>query len=175
MRKRNKVKQLQRTDSHRKSMLNNLVTSLIYHEQIKSTVAKIKAARSQAEKLITRAKKNLNEEAEEASKVSNIRIASKVIKQKEILHKLFHDIASRYKERNGGYTRIIRLGKRDSDKSEMAMLELVERKELVELKEERKAFRESVKGSQKTKAAKSEEKTTSKKIEKKSDTKKKEK
>ena len=65
MRKRNKVKQLQRTDSHRKSMLNNLVTSLIYHEQIKSTVAKIKAARSQAEKLITRAKKNLNEEAEE--------------------------------------------------------------------------------------------------------------
>ncbi|MDH5720380.1 MAG: 50S ribosomal protein L17 [Spirochaetia bacterium] len=169
MRKQNKVKQLQRTSSHRKAMLNNIVTSLIYHEQIKSTTAKVKAARSQAEKLITRAKKNLNEEADDAVKVGNIRLVSKVIKQKEILHKLFNDVAHRYKDRNGGYTRIIKLGKRDSDKSEMALLELVEKKDLVELKEERKAIRESRKSPKKKPEKKAEDKTSAKKTEKKKD------
>ncbi|MDH5716320.1 MAG: 50S ribosomal protein L17 [Spirochaetia bacterium] len=160
MRKRNKVKQLHRTSSHRKAMLNNMVTSLFFHEQIKSTVAKVKAARSFAEKLITRAKKNTIDQISNEDKIHNIRQIEKFIKQKEVIHKLVNDIGPRNKDRNGGYTRIIRLGKRSSDSSEMALLQLVDKKDLVELKEERKALREGLKKSKK-------EKTTVKETDKK--------
>lgn len=158
MRKRNKVAQLNKTSSHRKAMLSNIVTSLLYHERIQSTTAKAKAAGQLAERLITRAKKNTAAEVTEAQKIHNIRMAAKVVKDKEVLNKLFNDIALRNTERKGGYTRVIKIGKRVSDASEMAMVELVERKELAQLKDERKDKRaEMKKGSKKKKVEKSED------------------
>ncbi|RME89170.1 MAG: 50S ribosomal protein L17 [Candidatus Hydrogenedentota bacterium] len=146
MRKSNKVKQLNRKAEHRNAMLNNMATSLLYHERIETTVAKAKALRPRVEKLITKAKHNLSLE-DEAKKLANIRLVARFIQDKEVLHKLFTDIADRFKERPGGYTRIIRIGRRQSDSSEMAIIELVERKELAQLKEERKKLREERKKS----------------------------
>lgn len=140
MRKSNKTKQLQRKAEHRNAMLNNMIQSLLYHERIESTVAKTKALRPRVEKLITRAKNSLEKE-DKGAQVADIRLVAKFVKDKEILHKLFHDIAQRYKERPGGYTRIIRTGRRASDNSEMAIIELVEKKDLAQLKEERKIIR----------------------------------
>lgn len=137
MRKQNKVKQLQRTHSHRKAMLNNMVTSLLFHEQIQSTVAKAKVARQITEKLITRAKRNLDEATDVATKIHNIRIVNRYVKDQEVLNKLFNEIAPRFQERNGGYTRVLRIGRRKSDASEMAVVELVERKDKAQLKEEK--------------------------------------
>lgn len=145
MRKGVKVKQLNREVSHRKLMLKNLVADLLYHEQIQSTVARAKVTRQIAEKLITRARKNLLEGASEAQKLHNVRQAARIVRDKEVLHKLFNDIAYRYQTRNGGYTRVLKSGRRKSDAAEMAIVELVEKKELVQLKDERKAFRESLK------------------------------
>ena len=155
MRKRNKVSQLQRGSAHRKAMVANLVTSFLYHESIESTVAKVKATRIVAEKLITKAKKG----AEADSSLHHIRSAATVISDKEVLNKLFKDIAPRNKERNGGYTRVIRTGARSSDNAEMAILELVEKKELAVIKDERKALRESRKVSPKKKQPAKSEKT----------------
>ena len=147
MNKRNKVKKLNRTHEHRKAMLINMVTSLFKYERITSTTAKLKVARSLAEKLISRAKKNIGEEKAEVV-LHNKREVMKKIKDREIVVKLFEDIAGRYKERPGGYTRVIKLVNRPSDNSEMAILELVDRKTREELSEE--------------KASKREEKTTAK-------------
>ena len=141
MRKRNKVHQLHRPKAHRQALLRNMVKSFFFHEQIESTVSKTKALQATAEKLITRAKANLSDEADQARKIHNIRLVERVIKDREILHKLFDDITPRYKERQGGYTRIIKLGRRASDNSEMAIIQLVEKKELVQIKEERKLKR----------------------------------
>ncbi len=153
MRKRNKVAQLNRSKAHRKAMMSNLVTSFLHHERIQSTTPRAKAAGQLAEKLITRAKKNAAEGVSEATKLHNLRQASKVVKDKEVLDKLFNDIAGRFSERQGGYTRVIKMGRRVSDNSEMALLELVERKELAQLKDERKDKRAEVKSSKKKKAA----------------------
>ncbi len=142
MRKRNKVKQLHRTSSHRKAMLSNMVTSLLYHERITSTAPKAKAAAQLAEKLISKAKKGMKAE-NEAQKIHQIRNAARIVKDKEVLHKLFEDIATRVENRDGGYTRIIKVGRRNTDNSEMAIAELVDRKELAEIKEDRKAVREA--------------------------------
>lgn len=139
--KGNKVKHLNKKVGHRQAMLGNLVQSLFYHENITTTLAKAKVARQMAEKLITRARENQKDSLTPAQKVHNIREAAKVITNKEILHKLFNDIAPRFATRPGGYTRILRVGRRISDASEMAMLELVERKALAQLKDERKAIR----------------------------------
>ena len=126
-------------------MLYDLARNLFFHERIRSTVAKVKEARRFAERLITRAKKNLDDSVSKEKKIHNIRLVSKHIKDKEVLFKLFNDIAPRFKERNGGYTKIIKLGVRNTDRSEMAFLELVDRKELVVLKEERKKTRQEFK------------------------------
>ncbi|GAB4441564.1 MAG: 50S ribosomal protein L17 [Turneriella sp.] len=139
--KGNKVKHLNKKVGHRQAMLGNLVQSLFYHENITTTVAKAKVARQIAEKLITRARENQNASLSAAEKVHNVREAGKIITDKEILHKLFNDIAPRFATRPGGYTRILRVGRRISDASEMAILELVERKALAQLKDERKAVR----------------------------------
>lgn len=148
MRKRNKVKHLQRPSAHRNAMLSNMITSLFFHEAIKSTTAKVKTAGKMAEKLITRAKGNLKTE-DQAKKIHNIREAGKVVRDKEVLNKLFNDIAPRVESRNGGYTRVIKVGRRTSDNSEMAILELVDKKPLAQLKEDRKKIREEVKSSKK--------------------------
>jgi len=139
--KGNKVKHLNKKVGHRQAMLGNLVQSLFYHENITTTVAKAKVARQIAEKLITRARANQNDSLSAAAKVHNLREAAKIITDKEILHKLFNDIAPRFTTRPGGYTRILRVGQRISDASEMAVLELVERKALAQLKDDRKAVR----------------------------------
>ena len=145
MRKCNKVKRLHRTREHRDAVLHNMMTDLFYHERIKSTIAKVKAVKPFAERLITRARLNLNNNISTGTKVNHIRMVGRFIKNKEVLNKLFNDIALRFKERPGGYTRVIKLGTRNSDKSEMAFIELVERKELVSLKDERKKQRSELK------------------------------
>ncbi len=129
MRKRNSVKQLGRTYSHRKALYSNMVTSLFRHERIVTTREKAKEVRRVAEKLITRAKKNLNA-TDGSSHVHNKREARKIVKDREALIKLFDVIAPRFKDRPGGYTRILLLGERRAgDAAEMAILELVEKGE----------------------------------------------
>ncbi len=117
MRHGNKIKKLSKTSSHRRAILRNLATSLFKYENIQTTVEKAKALRPYAEKIITKAKNNT---------LPAKRAVNQDIRDKLILNKLFEDLALRYKNRNGGYTRIYKLGKRISDGSEMAMIELVE-------------------------------------------------
>jgi large subunit ribosomal protein L17 len=140
MRHKNKVKQLGKTQSHRKAMFNNMVTSLFDHERIVTTKQKGKELKKISEKLITKAKNNLDySEEQEEKKLHNKREVLKVLKNRDVLKKLFEDIAPRFKERKGGYTRMYLLGQRQGDAAEMAIVELVERREPV------KAVKETVK------------------------------
>ncbi len=107
---------LGRTSSHRKAMHRNMVTSLVIHERIRTTLAKAKAVRRTAEKMVTRAG---------VDSVHNRRMIGRYIKDKAALAKLFTDVGPRFKERPGGYTRILRLGQRKSDGTEMVILEFV--------------------------------------------------
>lgn len=118
MRHRKLHAKLNRTSSHRKAMLSNMVASLIEHEKIVTTRSKAKAARSLAERMITLGKEG---------SVHSRRRAFRVIRNKEMVHKLFEEIAGRYDSRDGGYTRIIQLGNRVGDAAPMAILELVDR------------------------------------------------
>jgi large subunit ribosomal protein L17 len=117
---RHKVGQrkLNRTGSHRIAMLRNMAASLIKHEQITTGVAKAKELRPYVEKLITLAKKG---------GLSNRRLAQSRLMDDAQLAKLFDVLATRYADRNGGYTRIIKAGYRASDASPMAIIELVDR------------------------------------------------
>ena len=117
---RHKVGQrkLNRTGSHRIAMLRNMAASLIKHEQITTGVAKAKEPRPYVEKLITLAKKG---------GLSNRRLAHSRLMDDAQLAKLFDVLATRYADRNGGYTRIIKAGYRASDASPMAIIELVDR------------------------------------------------
>lgn len=117
---RHKVGQrkLNRTGSHRIAMLRNMAASLIKHEQITTGVAKAKELRPYVEKLVTLAKKG---------GLSNRRLAQSRLMDDAQLTKLFDVLAERYKDRNGGYTRIIKAGYRASDASPMAIIELVDR------------------------------------------------
>lgn len=117
---RHKVGQrkLNRTGSHRIAMLRNMAASLIKHEQITTGVAKAKELRPYVEKLITLAKKG---------GLSNRRLAQSRLMDDAQLAKLFDVLAERYKDRNGGYTRVIKAGYRASDASPMAIIELVDR------------------------------------------------
>jgi len=120
MKHRVDLKRLGRKPSHRKALCRNMVTSLFKFERIKTTKPKAKEIRRKAEKIITRAR---------VDNIHNRRIVARVITEKGILHKLFTDIAPRFVSRPGGYTRILKLGKRSGDSAEMVFLELVERKE----------------------------------------------
>jgi len=110
-------RKLNRSSSHRKATLKNMVSELFKHEQIETTVTKAKEVQKKAEKLITKAKEN---------SVHARRIVKKDIEDENILQKLFDEIAPRYYERPGGYTRIIKLYPRRGDGAEKAILELVE-------------------------------------------------
>ncbi|MCH5282738.1 MAG: 50S ribosomal protein L17 [Treponema sp.] len=125
---------LSRTHSHRRAMLRNMVTSLFRFERITTTKAKAKAARSKAEKLITRAK---------VDSVHNRRQVARYIYDERVLNKLFTDIAPRMKDRPGGYTRILKLGFRQGDAADVAILELVDYK--LETEEEKAAKKEKTK------------------------------
>ena len=126
---------LSRKTGHRKSLIRNMVTSLLKYERIKTTKAKAKAVKRFAEKMITRAKTDT---------VHNRRIIAKSLWEKGVLAKLFKEIGPRFKDRPGGYTRIIRIGQRFGDAAEMVFLELVDRPEPKEkkAKQEKKAQKE---------------------------------
>ncbi|MCI4591136.1 50S ribosomal protein L17 [Sphingobium sp. BYY-5] len=111
-------RKLQRSTGHRNSLLRNLAASLIKHEQILTGTAKAKELRPYVEKLITLAKKG---------GLSNRRLASARLQDDVQLAKLFEVLAERYKDRNGGYTRVIKAGFRASDASPIAIIELVDR------------------------------------------------
>ena len=110
-------------------MLANLAASLLDKERVRTTVVKAKEVRSVVERLITFGKKGT---------LHAIRIAAKTIKSKTILKKLFEDIAVGYKGRQGGYTRVVKLGMRKGDKAEMAIIELVGRGDDVQRKRKKK-------------------------------------
>ncbi len=103
--------------SHQQLMLSNLASSLFEHERIKTTEARAKLLRPLAERLITKAKKG---------SVHHRRQVLSVLEDRDIVHKLFDDIAPRFGDRNGGYTRILKLGPRNGDGARMALVELVE-------------------------------------------------
>lgn len=115
MRKRNKARILSRTSDQRKALLKGLANNLFLHEKIKTTEAKAKELRGYAEKFITRAK---------VDNISNRRLMVRTLTQKTV-KKLVEEIAPKYKDRNGGYTRIMKLGPRKSDGAKMAIIELV--------------------------------------------------
>lgn len=129
MRNLNSTALLSKTASHRKAMFGNMVASLIKHERVVTTKQKAKVLRVVAERMITRAKKNLVlGETETAKKVHNKREILKDMKDREALAKLFDDIAVRNKNRKGGYTRILLLDRRPGDAAEQAIVEFVEKK-----------------------------------------------
>lgn len=106
-----------RSSAHRKALFRNLVTALITRERIRTTLAKAKELRSKAEKTITLGKKGT---------LHARRLAFRTVQEKEALKKLFGPIAERFSSRNGGYTRIIKIGNRKGDAAPMAFIELVE-------------------------------------------------
>lgn len=116
MRHRVKGKRLRRETSQRKALLRNLVTSFMEKERIRTTLAKAKATRPLAEKMITLAKQDT---------LHSRRLALRYIYKKEVVKKLFDEIGPRFSERPGGYTRIVKIGNRSGDGAEMAVLELV--------------------------------------------------
>jgi len=136
MRHQKKTIKLGRTAEHRKALLANQVCSLIEHQRIKTTLAKANAVRPLAERMVTLGKKG---------SIHARRTALAALRQKNAVKKLFDDIAPRSAERNGGYTRIVKLGRRKSDSANMAFIEWVDMTEVVEEKpaEEKKTKRKA--------------------------------
>lgn len=134
MRHQKKTVKLGRTADHRRALLANQVCALIEHQRIKTTLAKAKAVRPLAERMVTLGKNG---------SIHARRRALAVLRQKSIVKKLFDDIAQRSAERNGGYTRIVKLGARKSDSARMAFIEWVDAEYIVEEKpkKEKKAKR----------------------------------
>ena len=118
----NKLNHLGRKSAHRKALLRNLTISLIMHKRITTTEAKAKALRPIAEKLITKAKKA---QEESPMRVHRIRQIQGYLGDKEMTAKLVNEVAPRYNTRNGGYTRILKLGNRQGDAAPMARIELI--------------------------------------------------
>jgi large subunit ribosomal protein L17 len=144
MNNRKGFNRLGRKPSHRNALHRNMVTSLFKYGRIKTTKAKAKEVRRTAEKMVTRAK---------VDSVHNRRIIAKDIKDKAIVGKLFTEISPKYSTRNGGYTRILKIGYRNNDAAEMVLLELVDREE-----EPKKKKKKAAEKSEKAKTAEKEEK-----------------
>lgn len=136
MRHRKSGRKLGRSPSHRDAMFRNMATSLIEEERIQTTVAKAKELRRIVEKLITAGRRNAesvvaaagsDEErtARTMARVAAVRQAGKTVRNRFALQKLFGELAERYIDRPGGYTRIIRVGRRLGDNAEMAIIELI--------------------------------------------------
>lgn len=127
MRHRVAGRRLGRSKGHRTALRRTMVTELFRHERIRTTEAKAKAIRSHAEKLITTAKRGLKaEESIPERGVHARRLAAGRLNDPEIVKKLFDELAPRYMDRPGGYTRILKLGPRKGDNAAMAIIELVE-------------------------------------------------
>jgi large subunit ribosomal protein L17 len=116
MRHRKDHRKLNRTPSHRKAMLRNMVTSLLEHEQIRTTDARAKEVRRLAERMITLGKRGT---------LHARRQALEVLRSRDVASKVFSDLANRYRERPGGYTRITKLGRRTGDAAPMSMVQLL--------------------------------------------------
>ena len=136
MRHRRTIAKLNRTASHRKALFSNLATQLFEHKKILSTQVKAKAARPVVERLITFAKKG---------DLASRRQVLKVVRDKKVVKELFEVVAPTFENRNGGYTRIVKLGRRHGDGAELAFLELIgfegvrkEKKEKASKKEAKK-------------------------------------
>ena len=123
MRHRHGLRKLNRTSSHRLAMLRNMTVSLLKHEAIKTTLPKAKELRRVAEPIITLGK---------SPTLANKRLAFHRLRDREIVVKLFDELGPRYKNRNGGYLRILKFGFRIGDNAPMALVELVDRPEPVE-------------------------------------------
>src|SRR5215831_16776493 len=134
MRHQKKTIKLGRTADHRRALLANQVCALIEHQRIKTTLAKAKAVRPLAERMVTLGKNG---------SIHARRRALAMLRQKSVVKKLFDDIAQRSAERNGGYTRIVKLGARKSDSARMAFIEWVDAEHIAEEKpkKEKKAER----------------------------------
>jgi large subunit ribosomal protein L17 len=118
MRHRLGLRKLNRTSSHRLAMLRNMVTSLIRHEAIRTTLPKAKELRRVAEPILTLGK---------SPTVANRRLAFARLRDREMVTKLFNELGPRYASRNGGYSRILKFGFRKGDNAPMALIELLDR------------------------------------------------
>jgi large subunit ribosomal protein L17 len=118
MRHRHGLRKLNKTSSHRLAMLRNMTNSLFLHEVIKTTLPKAKELRKVAEPLITLAKEDT---------LANKRLAFDRLRDRDMVVKLFAELGPRYKERKGGYLRILKFGFRQGDNAPMALVELVDR------------------------------------------------
>ncbi len=125
MRHRKSGRKLKRTASHRKALFVALTTALLKHKKIRTTVTKAKETRMFVEKLITRAKNAYGRE-DKAKNVHDRRMVARTIKDKDVLRELFSEIAAKVSSRPGGYTRIVKLGRRQGDGAEVALIELVD-------------------------------------------------
>lgn len=121
MRHRHGLRKLNRTSSHRLAMFRNMAVSLLTHEAIKTTLPKAKELRRVVEPLITLGKNPT---------LANRRLAFARLRDREVVTKLFEEIGPRYQERNGGYTRVLKMGFRNGDNAPMAFMELVDRPEV---------------------------------------------
>ena len=122
MRHRQSGRKLNRTSSHRKSLFKNMAQALLKHEQIVTTLPKAKELKRVVEKLITLGKKG---------NLHSRRLAFNQIRDKDMVSKLFENLANRYSDRKGGYTRVLKAGFRYGDSAPMAVIELVDRDENV--------------------------------------------
>lgn len=129
MRHQKAGRKLKRTASHRRALLANLAAELFRHKQIRTTTAKAKEARRLVDKMITFAKRG---------DLHARRLVLRRIRDRHLVKSLFEEIAPKYEDRNGGYTRIIRLGRRVGDGAELAVLELVGYEGVQMAKEEEK-------------------------------------
>jgi len=120
MRHRQSGRKLNRNSTHRKAMFSNMAASLLNHEVIKTTLPKAKELRRVAEPLITMAK---------TDSVHKRRLAFSRLRDRDVVTKLFNELGPRYKDRPGGYLRILKMGFRTGDKAPMALVELVDRPE----------------------------------------------
>lgn len=145
MRHGKKFNHLGRKTAHRKAMLSNMSASLIEYKRINTTLAKAKALRSVVEPLITKSK---------TDSTHNRRLAFKVLGNKYAVTELFREVAPKVGDRPGGYTRIIRTGKRLGDNAEMCMIELVDFNEIYGTETTKKTTRRSRRGGKSGGAAK---------------------
>ena len=111
-------RKLNRTSSHRKAMFSNMASSLLHHEQIKTTLPKAKELRRVADRMITLGKRGT---------LHSRRRAIAFLRDEKVVGKLFGPLAERYKERNGGYTRVLKAGFRYGDNAPLAVIELIDR------------------------------------------------
>lgn len=149
MRHRKKVKKIGRTPDHRQSTLRNLASGLIEHHQIRTTLVKAKALQQYVERLITYAKENT---------VHSRRLVFKFLQNRALVKKLFDEIVEKFEGRNGGYTRVVKLGQRRGDGAMMSIVQLVGFEQLIMEEEAEKKKRRQQRAEKKKAAEEAREK-----------------